>query len=65
MRQRTYLLAAVLTGGICSLGIELTASRLLQPFFGSSQLIWANVIGLTLIYLTIGYRLGGRLADRR
>lgn len=65
MRQRTFLLAAVLIGGISSLGIELTMSRLLQPFFGSSQLIWANVIGLTLIFLTIGYRLGGRLADRR
>ena len=64
-RQRIFLTGAVLIGGICSLGIELTASRVLQPFFGSSQLIWANVIGFTLIYLTIGYRLGGRLADRR
>ncbi len=65
MNSRRYLLAAVLIGGISSLGIELSASRLLAPFFGTSQLIWANVIGLTLIYLTIGYHLGGRLADRR
>jgi predicted membrane-bound spermidine synthase len=65
VRNRWFLLAAVFFGGICSLGVELTASRLLAPFFGTSQLIWANVIGLTLIYLAIGYRWGGRLADRR
>ena len=65
MHNRRFLLAAVLIGGISSLGIELSASRLLAPFFGTSQLIWANVIGLTLIYLTLGYHFGGRLADRR
>ena len=55
----------VFCGGMSTLGIELTASRLLAPFFGNSLFIWANVIGLTLLYLSAGYFLGGRLADRR
>jgi spermidine synthase len=55
----------VFAGGFASIGVELTASRLLAPYFGSSTFIWASLIGLTLAFLSLGYFLGGRLADRR
>ncbi len=59
-----FLLLVVFLVGVGTLGIEMVMPRLLAPFFGTSQPIWAVVIGMTLAYLAIGYRVGGSLADR-
>lgn len=51
--------------GASSLGTEIAAARLLAPYFGASTIIWANTIATILVALSIGYAIGGRVADRR
>jgi spermidine synthase len=63
-RNRGYLFLTVFIAGMCTLAIEFTTSRMIQSVYGTSNIVWANVIGLVLLSLTLGYFIGGRLADR-
>ncbi len=62
--MKYFLVLLVFIGGLTSLALEMCASRLLGAYFGTSLFIWGNLIGLILLYLTVGYFIGGRLADR-
>src|SRR5579864_4094702 len=62
---KAFLIVLVFVGGMTSLALEMTASRLLGAYFGTSLYIWGCLIGMILLYLTVGYFIGGHLADRR
>ena len=45
--------------------LELVASRVLAPFFGTSNLVWTSVIGIILLSSSIGNYIGGIIADKK
>lgn len=54
----------VFVTGAAVMILELLGSRMLAPYVGSSLLVWTNVIGIILASMSLGYWLGGRIADR-
>ncbi len=52
-------------GGAVFLGLEISASRVLAPYFGNSIYVWGSLISVFLLSLSVGYYYGGVLADKR
>ena len=44
---------------------ELVGSRMLGPYFGTSIFVWTSLIGIILGSLSVGYYIGGKLADQK
>jgi spermidine synthase len=60
-----YIYVLAFFSGMCIMAVELCASRLMAPFFGTSTFVWTNIIGVIMIALSVGYFVGGKLADRK
>lgn len=58
------LTLTVFLSGAVLMSLEMVGSRILAPTFGSSIYIWGSLIVVVMAALTLGYYLGGRLADR-
>ncbi|MEQ9497917.1 MAG: fused MFS/spermidine synthase [Deltaproteobacteria bacterium] len=59
-----YAGAVSFAAGACLMVLEITASRVLAPEFGNTVFLWSGIIGMILAALTIGYQVGGMLAER-
>ncbi|MCQ2406551.1 MAG: fused MFS/spermidine synthase [Oscillospiraceae bacterium] len=64
LKNKLYLYLTEFFAGMSVMAVELGASRLLAPYFSSSQIVWTIIIGTIMIAMALGNIYGGRSADR-
>lgn len=64
LKKKWFLYLTEFFSGMSVMAIELGASRLLAPYFSSSQIVWTIIIGAIMIAMALGNIWGGRLADK-
>ena len=64
LKSKLYLYLTEFFAGMAVMAVELGASRLLAPYFSSSQIVWTIIIGTIMIAMALGNMWGGRMADK-
>ena len=64
LKNKLFLYLTEFFAGMSVMAVELGASRLLAPFFSSSQIVWTIIIGTIMIAMALGNIYGGRSADK-
>lgn len=58
--NKIFLYLTEFFSGMSVMAVELGASRLLAPYFSSSQIVWTIVIGTIMIAMALGNIYGGK-----
>lgn len=64
LKNKLFLYLTEFFSGMSVMAVELGASRLLAPYFSSSQIVWTIIIGTIMIAMALGNIYGGRSADK-
>ena len=62
--KKSKLEIIVFLAGAIGMGLELIAARVLSPYVGSSNVVWTSIIGIILASMSLGYWIGGKIADK-
>ena len=62
--NKLFLYLTEFFAGMSVMAVELGASRLLAPYFSSSQIVWTIIIGTIMIAMALGNIYGGKSADK-
>lgn len=63
LNNKIFLYLTEFFSGMSVMAVELGASRLLAPYFSSSQIVWTIIIGTIMIAMALGNIYGGKSAD--
>ena len=64
LKKKLFLYLTEFFSGMSVMAVELGASRLLAPYFSSSQIVWTIIIGTIMIAMALGNYYGGKSADK-
>lgn len=64
LKNKLFLYLTEFFAGMSVMAVELGASRLLAPYFSSSQIVWTIIIGTIMIAMALGNIYGGKTADK-
>lgn len=64
LKNKIFLYLTEFFAGMSVMAVELGASRLLAPYFSSSQIVWTIIIGTIMIAMALGNIYGGKSADK-
>lgn len=64
IKNKLFLYLTEFFAGMSVMAVELGASRLLAPYFSSSQIVWTIIIGTIMIAMALGNIYGGKSADK-
>lgn len=63
MFEKYFVYVVIFASGVVTMALEIIGVRIVSPIIGTTTAVWTTIIGVVLVALSLGYILGGKMAD--